>query len=43
MLESHALYPFTQRLGWTAEQVGWMVDGAKHEIDDSRLRLYLPL
>jgi hypothetical protein len=43
MLESHAILPFTQRLGWTPEQVGWMVDGAKQEMQDPRLRLYLPL
>jgi hypothetical protein len=43
MLESHSILPFTQRLGWTAEQVGWMVAGAKQEMQDARLKLYLPL
>jgi hypothetical protein len=43
LLESHAILPFTQRLGWTAEQVGWNVQGAKQEMQNDRLKLYLPL
>jgi hypothetical protein len=43
MLESHAILPFTQGLGWTAEQVEWRVRGARHELQDQRLKLYIPL
>ena len=43
LLETHAILPFTQRLGWSAEQVGWNVQGAKQEMQDTRLKLYLPL
>jgi len=43
MLESHALWPLMANAGWTKEQVDWLVDRAKQEIDDVSLRLYIPL
>jgi hypothetical protein len=43
MLDSLALWPCTNRLGWTAEQVKWCSFGAKEEIKDKKLKLYLPL
>ena len=43
MLDSHALWPFTTRAGYTAEQVGWLTDEARREARDPNLRLYIPL
>ncbi|KAF2395718.1 S-adenosyl-L-methionine-dependent methyltransferase [Trichodelitschia bisporula] len=43
MLESHAMWPFTSRLGWTREQVVWLTERAKQEAEDVTLRLYIPL
>ncbi|KAJ9635888.1 hypothetical protein H2201_000119 [Coniosporium apollinis] len=43
MLESHALYPFTRRFGWTKDQVASLVQRAQQEANDPRLRLYIPL
>ncbi|KAF2094054.1 S-adenosyl-L-methionine-dependent methyltransferase [Rhizodiscina lignyota] len=43
MLDSHAIWPFTHRLGWTAQQVGWLTDGARTELRDDSLKLYMPL
>ena len=43
MLDSHAILPFTQRLGWRREQVGWLTDRARQEARDESLKLYMPL
>ena len=43
MLDSHAIWPFTQRLGWSREQVGWLIDRARIEARDESLKLYMPL
>ncbi|KAF2433501.1 hypothetical protein EJ08DRAFT_628691 [Tothia fuscella] len=43
MLDSHALWPITTRLGWTRQQVGWLTEGAKQEMHHANLRLYIRL
>ena len=43
ILGSHALWPFTSRMGWSIEQVNLLVESAKLELTDSSLKLYLPL
>ena len=43
LLDSHAIWLFTEKLGWRAEQVGWLTERARQEMQDSSLRLYLPL
>jgi hypothetical protein len=43
MLFSHSLYPFTYKLGMTAEQVEQLTDRAKEELQEPRLKLYVEL
>ncbi|OCK86024.1 S-adenosyl-L-methionine-dependent methyltransferase [Lepidopterella palustris CBS 459.81] len=43
MLDSHAIWPFTQRLGWTPEQVEALTDRARTEAGDMRFKLYIPV
>jgi hypothetical protein len=43
LLDSHALWPLTEHVGWTAQQVEWLTAGAKQEARDERLKLYMPL
>ncbi|OCL10457.1 S-adenosyl-L-methionine-dependent methyltransferase [Glonium stellatum] len=43
LLDSHAIWPFTQRLGWTKEQVEAFTDEARAEVADMRFRLYMPV
>lgn len=45
MLDSHAIWPFTQvaQLGWTKEQVAWLTAAAKMEARDVNLKLYMEL
>ena len=42
-MTSLAIWPFTERLGWTAEQVKALTDAAQRELQDPRLKLYLPV
>ncbi|KAF2665681.1 S-adenosyl-L-methionine-dependent methyltransferase [Microthyrium microscopicum] len=43
LVESHAIYPFTQQLGWTVDQVSELTDQIRDELNDNSLHLYLPL
>jgi hypothetical protein len=43
MIQSHAIWLFTQRLGWNDEQFKWFTDKIKGEMDDNQLRLYMEL
>lgn len=45
MLDSHAILPFTTRLQpqWTAADVRRLTDGARTEMLDESLKLYMPL
>jgi len=43
MLDSHALYPFTYKLGLSIETVEELTEKAKEELEDPRLKLYIPL
>ena len=43
MLDSLAVWPFTQRLGYTKDQVDAITRGARREMEDHSLRLYIPL
>ncbi|KAF2455185.1 S-adenosyl-L-methionine-dependent methyltransferase [Lineolata rhizophorae] len=43
MLDSLALYPFTQRLGWTPAQVKELTNQARAEAAETRRKLYIPL
>lgn len=43
MLESHAVWPFTQLAGWSREAVDSVVARARVELRDPRLKLYIPL
>jgi hypothetical protein len=43
MLESHGIWPLRERLGWTEQQAAWCIDGAKQELTNPKLKLYLPL
>jgi hypothetical protein len=43
LLDSHAIWPFTARLGWRTEQVGWLTQEARQEMQDGSLKLYIPL
>lgn len=43
MLDALSLWPFTQRLGWSAAQVQDLTDRAREELQDARLKLYIPL
>jgi hypothetical protein len=43
MLESHAIWPFTQLAGWSKEAVENLCVRARAELNDPRLKLYIPL
>lgn len=43
LLDSHAIWPFTHRLGWTKEQVEAFTQQARDEVADMRYRLYMPV
>jgi hypothetical protein len=43
LLSSLAIWPFTERLGWTAAQVEALADAARVEIQDVSLKLYIPV
>lgn len=43
LLDSFGLWPFTQRLGMTAEQVTALNCRARGEARDPRVKAYLPL
>ncbi|KAF2636803.1 S-adenosyl-L-methionine-dependent methyltransferase [Massarina eburnea CBS 473.64] len=43
LLDSLAIWPFTEKLGWTDEQVKTLTDAARRELRDVRLKLYLPV
>ncbi|KAF2145231.1 uncharacterized protein K452DRAFT_316320 [Aplosporella prunicola CBS 121167] len=43
MLDSLAIWPFTERMGWTKEQVDALTRQARAEAADPRLKLYIPL
>jgi hypothetical protein len=43
LLESLAIWPLTERLGWTSAQVEVLTNAARVELQDVGLRLYLPM
>jgi hypothetical protein len=43
LLSSVAIWPFTERLGMTAAEVESLVAAAQSEMQDSSLRLYIPV
>lgn len=43
MLDSLAIWPFTERMGWSKEQVAALTQRARAEAADLRLKLYIPL
>jgi hypothetical protein len=43
LLDSFAIWPFTEQLGWTAAQVQILTDAARAEIRDASLKLYIPM
>ncbi|PVI06256.1 S-adenosyl-L-methionine-dependent methyltransferase [Periconia macrospinosa] len=43
LLTSLAIWPFTEKLGWTVEQVKALTDAAQRELRDPRLKLYMPV
>jgi hypothetical protein len=43
LLTSLAIWPFTERLGWTAAQVETLAAAARAEIQDPSLKLYIPV
>lgn len=45
MLDSHAVLPFTTRLQppWTVDDVKRLTDGARTEMRNDALKLYMPL
>lgn len=45
MLDSHAVLPFTTRLQprWTTDDVKRLTDGARVEMRNDALKLYIPL
>ncbi|KAF2091998.1 S-adenosyl-L-methionine-dependent methyltransferase [Saccharata proteae CBS 121410] len=43
MLDSLAIWPFTERMGWTKEQVAALSEKAREEAADPRLKLYIPM
>lgn len=43
LLTSLAIWPFTERLGWTAAQVETLAAAARAEIQDPGLKLYIPV
>ena len=43
LLDSLAIWPFTERLGWTKAQVEALTNTARAEIKDETLKLYIPV
>ncbi|KAF2469693.1 S-adenosyl-L-methionine-dependent methyltransferase [Lindgomyces ingoldianus] len=43
LLDSLAIWPLTEKLGWTAAQVKILTDAARVEIQDVSLKLYIPM
>ena len=43
LVDSFGLYSFTERLGMSEEQVAWLAEQARAEMQDRRLKLYIPL
>jgi hypothetical protein len=43
LLTSLAIWPFTERLGWTVAQVESLAEAARAEIQDASLKLYIPV
>jgi hypothetical protein len=43
LLESFAIWPFTEVLGWTAAEVHMLVESARSELRDASLKLYIPV
>ncbi|KAF2661943.1 S-adenosyl-L-methionine-dependent methyltransferase [Lophiostoma macrostomum CBS 122681] len=43
LLDSLAIWPFTEQLGWTAAQVQTLTAAARAEIRDASLKLYIPM
>lgn len=43
LLDSLAIWPFTERLGWTRIQAETLTNAARAEIQDPSLRLYIPM
>jgi hypothetical protein len=43
MLDSFAIWPFTEMLGWTAAQVQTLTAMARAEMQDLSLKLYIPV
>jgi len=43
MLDSFAIWPFTEALGWTPAQVQTLTTMARSEIRDLSLKLYIPV
>ncbi|KAF2113361.1 S-adenosyl-L-methionine-dependent methyltransferase [Lophiotrema nucula] len=43
LLDSFALWPLTERLNWTAAQVEALTHEAKRELEDTTLKLYIPI
>jgi hypothetical protein len=43
LLDSLAIWPFTERLGMTDQEVKDITNNARRELDDPTLRLYLPM
>ncbi len=43
LLDSLAIWPFTERLGWSKAQVEALTNAARAEIVDLSLKLYIPV
>ncbi|PSN69184.1 S-adenosyl-L-methionine-dependent methyltransferase [Corynespora cassiicola Philippines] len=43
LLDSLAIWPFVEHLGWTAAQVETLMQGVRAELEDESLRLYIPV
>ncbi|KAF2733005.1 S-adenosyl-L-methionine-dependent methyltransferase [Polyplosphaeria fusca] len=43
LLDSLAIWPLTERLGWTAAQVDALTTAARRELEDVSLKLYIPI
>jgi hypothetical protein len=43
LLESHGLWPFTAKLGWTTAQFDYLVREIRAELQNADLRLYIPM
>lgn len=43
LLDSMAIWPLTEKLGWTAARVDALTNAARAEMNDLSLRLYVPV